>query len=134
MSQGTASCAAGRTPRHDLAIRRGDSAAVVLRFRTLSQTGVTRILDLSESAITLDADWPGGGLTRRSADGGVVVDGIAGTVTWQPTPEETMSVPDGRIATYRLVREVAGGERRTLLAGYLVGIGLISEEGDHGDD
>ncbi|MGV6871742.1 hypothetical protein ACUSIJ_03495 [Pseudochelatococcus sp. B33] len=127
-------CAAGRTPRHDLAIRRGDSAAVILRFRTLSQTGVTRILDLSESAVTLDIDWPGGGLMRRSDDGGLAVEGLAGTVTWQPTPEETMRIPDGRIATYRLVREVEDGERRTLVAGFLVGIGLISEEGGHSDD
>lgn len=133
MSQQPASCGAGRAPRHDLAIRRGDSAAVVLRFRTLSQTGTTRILDLSESDVTLDIDWPGGGLARRSADAGLIVDGLAGTVTWQPTPAETASIPDGRIATYRLVRAVAGGERRTLVSGHIIGIGLISEEGglDH---
>lgn len=126
-------CGTGRTPHHDLAIRRGDSAAVILRFRTLSQTGVTRILDLSESDVTLAVDWPGGGLARRSGNGGLTVDGLAGTVTWQPTPEETMCIPDGRVATYRLVREVEDGERRTLVAGFLIGTGLISEEGGHGD-
>lgn len=130
-------CGAGRTPRqiprHDIAIRRGDSAAVVLRFRTLSQTGATRVLDLSESAVALYADWPGGGLARRADDGGLAVDALAGTVTWPLTPEETAAVPDGRVATYRLVREVAGGERRTLVAGHLVGIGLISEEGGFDD-
>lgn len=127
-------CTAGRVPRHDLAIGRGDSAAVILRFRTLSQTGATRILDLSESEITLALEWPGGGLVRRFPGAGLAVDGPAGTVTWQPTPDETAGIPAGRIATYRVVRAVEEGERRTLLAGYVVGVGYAGEGGECGDE
>lgn len=134
MNVGTLPCKSGDIPRHDLTIRRGDSLAVILRFSTISQAGVKRVLDLSESNITLHADWPGGRLTRRSVDGELSVDGLTGTVTLRLAPNQTASIPDGRIAAYRLVREVETGERRTLLAGHLIGIGLISEEGDPGDE
>ncbi|MFC0219222.1 hypothetical protein ACFFJ7_12560 [Pseudochelatococcus lubricantis] len=127
------SCAKGRVPRHDFHLRRGDSATIVLRFRTLSQTGATRLLDLAESDITLAVEWPGGGLVRRSGNGGLAVDARAGTVAWRPEPVETRAIPEGRVATYRLVREVAEGERRTLLTGFVIGAGTTGEGGDADD-
>lgn len=119
--------------RHDLCIRRGDSAVVTLRFGTLSQTGVKEVLDLSGSDIVLEIDWPGGQLERRSGNG-LTLDGPGGVVTWRATPEETLALPEGRTATYRLMRDLPDGERRTLLAGYVIGEGFVSETGGPAHD
>lgn len=114
-------------PCHDFHIRRGDSAAVAVRFRTVTQEGATQLLDLSGSDMTLHIDWPGGGLVRRSRDGGLHVEGLQGTVEWRAEPVETARLPEGRIATYRFIRDVEAGERRTLLAGFMIGVGAAAE-------
>lgn len=127
-------CASERPARHDLTIIRGDSTAIIFRFKTRSETGEIALLDLSECTVTLIIDWPGGGLIRQSSDGGLIINPLEATVTWSPLPEDTIQIPDGRMATYRIVREVIDGERQTLLAGFFVGVGFASDRGDLSDD
>lgn len=126
-------CSSGRPARHDLTIIRGDSTAIVFRFRTLSQTGETELLDLSECTMTLTVEWLGGELVRQSSDGGLVIDPLEATVTWSPLPADTLQIPDGRLATYRMVREIVDGERQTLLAGFIIGVGFAAEVGEFSD-
>ncbi|MFT0890923.1 hypothetical protein [Pseudochelatococcus sp. G4_1912] len=126
-------CVSERVARHDLTICRGDSTAIIMRFRTLSESGETVFLDLTGSDLTLTIDWPGGRLLRQSSDGGLVVDALVGTVTWSPQSQDTLAIPDGRIATYRMVRDILGGERRTLLEGFIIGMGFATEGGVSSD-
>lgn len=113
-------------PQYDFTLRRGDSARFGMRFLTLAEGGDRLPLDLSGSALVLTIRWPDGELICQSGgedSAGMFIEPLQGTIICSLTPEQTSRIPQGRIAAYGLVRDVAGGERRTLLAGAVIGQG-----------
>jgi len=113
--------------QYDFAVVRGNNSPVAFRFSTSGESGQTP-LDLSGSELVLTIVSRQCRLRRSSADGGLLVDGPAGLVTWQPTPEDTRAIPEGRLSRYELEWRQSGGLQLTLLTGAITGVGGINDD------
>jgi hypothetical protein len=109
----------------DFMIWRGNSYAMA-RWQFLQDAETP--LDLTGSEMVMRATWSGGSVRLTTASAAnLVMDAEEGTLTWTPSITESRSIPEGRVAKYEIERRI-GGEQRTLVQGYFVGVGGVNDD------
>ena len=73
-------------------------------------------VNLTGSAIVLNATWFGGSLVQSTDEGHLIVEGSA--VRWAHSALVANDIPLGRLTTFRLIRTI-GGETSEIDAGYI---------------
>lgn len=101
--------------RADIKVWRGDSApSIVWQFSDIVLGGSVFELTAYSGADEL--------FSLSSDDGDLVLDTDALTVTWPPLGAQTVLIPPGPTAQYKL-RRVLSGNRQTVAYGYFIGSG-----------
>ncbi len=107
---------------HTVNIFRGNDTPVVWRFKNADKTVFT--LDGSDFILRIKYQEATVLVDSTANTTGLVVDGPAGTVTWNPSFDDTLRFKPNRPSPYELDR-IAGGRTRTLAAGDFIGQGII---------
>ncbi len=103
----------------DLALTIGDDALITFAFASAGAA-----VDLTDSALSLQVGWRGGGFVATKG-AGLIVSG--GQVQWALTPDLSAQLPAGRVSRWSLYRtrlDLANGllQRRTYLTGMITGL------------
>lgn len=102
-----------------IGVRHGDNAPPIIWNFDFDLTGSDFLLEIVSRAATI--------LALLASDDALVIDPAAKTVTWTPTVAQSRLIMLGNLSTYRLQRQIEGGEFRTYYNGHVVG---VPETGD----
>ena len=106
---------------YDFTINRGSTEPLVIRLRDQT-TG--NLLDLTGADVTLDIDWCGLSIRKSISAGGLTWDAVTCNIAWAPSAAESLSIPEGRLASYVYAVSFAGGPiAEPYLEGFMIGRG-----------
>ena len=108
--------------KYDFTMRRGNYGkigAITVAMRTSAGTP----LDFSQCIVTLTVMGRAQLFRKSTADGTLKVDPAAGTISWEPTLQETRMVPNGASTTYYVDIAYSDGSGQRALEGTLISVG-----------